>query len=72
LDQLYIYKEKNPIGVADGTGIGIMGELGCYFRIAGGFLIDASVYYSYCEVKPQKIKKDLGGVRVGMGLGYSF
>jgi len=69
---VYVYKEKNPIGLADGTGIGIIGEIGCYFRIAGGFLIDASINYSYCEVKPQKIKADLGGIQAGIGLGYSF
>lgn len=69
---VYIYEEKNPIGKADGTGIGIIGEIGCYFRIAGGFLVDASVNYSYCEVKPQKIKADLGGIQAGIGLGYSF
>lgn len=69
---LYIYKENNPIGVADGTGIGIIGEIGCYFRIIGGLLIDTSVNYSYCEVKPQKIKADLGGIQAGIGLGYAF
>lgn len=69
---LYIYKENNPIGVAEGTGIGIMGEIGCYFRIAGGFLVDASVNYSYCEVKPQKIKANLGGIQAGIGLGFQF
>lgn len=69
---LYIYKEKNPIGAADGTGIGVIGEIGCYFRIIGGLLIDTSVNYSYCEVKPQKIKADLGGIQAGIGLGYAF
>ena len=69
---VYVYKEENPIGVADGTGIGIIGEIGCYFRMAGGFLIDASIIYSYCKVKPQNIKADLGGIQAGIGLGYSF
>jgi len=68
----YIYNEKNPIGTANGTGIGIMGDIGCYFKIAGGFLVDASVNYSYCEVKPQKIKADVGGIQAGIGLGFEF
>jgi len=68
----YIYKEKNPIGTANGIGIGIMGDIGCYFRITGGFLIDTSVNYSYCEARPQNIKADLGGIQAGIGLGYAF
>ena len=69
---LYIYEEKNPIGTADGRGTGIIGEIGCYFRIIGRLLLDASVTYSYCEVKPHKIKANLGGIQAGIGLGYEF
>lgn len=69
---IYLYEEKNPIGTADGTGIGIIGEIGCYFRIISGLLIDASLNYSSCKVKPQNIESDLGGIQVGIGLGYEF
>jgi hypothetical protein len=68
----YVYKEKNPIGVAKGTGTGIIGQAGCYFNIIDGLLFDVSVNYSYCSVKPQKLKADLGGIQAGLSLGYEF
>jgi len=67
-----IFKETNPIGVAEGTGVGIIGQAGCFFKIIGGLLLDLSVNYSYCTVKPQKIKADVGGIQAGIGLGYEF
>jgi hypothetical protein len=68
----YVYQEKNPIGVAKGTGAGIIGQAGCYFNIIDGLLFDVSVNYSYCSVTPQKIKADLGGIQAGLSLGYEF
>lgn len=69
---IYIYKETNPIGVAQGTKAGIIGQAGCYFNIVGGLLFDVSINYSYCSVKSQKIKANLGGIQAGIGLGYEF
>ena len=69
---IYIYEEKNPIGAAKGSKAGIIGQAGCYFRIIGGLLFDVSINYSYCKVKPQKIKADLGGIQAGIGLGFEF
>jgi len=66
------YKETNPIGVAEGTGVGVIGQVGCFFKITGGLLFDLSLNYSYCTVKPQKIKADIGGIQAGISLGYEF
>lgn len=68
----YVYQEKNPIGIAKGTDAGVIGQVGCSFNIVGGLLFDVSVTYSYCSVKPQKIKADLGGIQAGVSLGYAF
>lgn len=69
---IYVYKEKNPIGLAKGTKVGIIGQAGCYFKIIGGFLFDLCIDYSYCTVRPQKIRADIGGFKVGVALGYQF
>ena len=69
---IYVYKETNPIGVAKGTDLGITGQAGCYVNIVGRLLFDVSLNYSYCSVKPQKIKADLGGILAGIGIGYEF
>ena len=69
---VYIYKEENPIGLAEGTGIGYIGQFGVSFLVGGGLLLDASVNYTYCQVQPQNIKANVGGLQLGLSIGYSF
>jgi len=69
---VYFYKERNPIGTAEGNKVGYIGQLGCHVVIAGGFLLDLSVSYTHCKVQPHKIKADLGGIYGGLGLGFTF
>jgi len=69
---IYVYKEENPIGLAEGTGIGFIGQLGFSIQVVGGLVLDASMNYTYCEVQPQDIKANVGGVQLGLSIGYSF
>lgn len=69
---VYFYKERNPIGTAEGNKVGYIGQAGCHVIIAGGFLLDFSVSYTHCEVQPHNIKADLGGIHGGLGLGVAF
>jgi hypothetical protein len=69
---IYIYKEENPIGLAEGTGFGFIGQLGFSAQVVGGLILDASLNYTYCEVQPQNIKANVGGVQLGLSIGYSF
>jgi len=69
---IYSYREKNPIGLAKGTKIGIIGQAGCYLKVTGGLLFDICIDYSYCVVKPQRIKANIGGIKAGIGLGFEF
>jgi opacity protein-like surface antigen len=66
------YKESNPIGVARGNGLGFIGQLGLYFRIVGGLIIDIAADYTSFKVKPKTIKADLGGAKAGIRIGYVF
>jgi len=69
---LIAYKEENPIGTAQGTGIGFFLQAGCVIPITRRLMIDGYVDYSTCKVKPQNIKTDIGGFRLGLGLGTTF
>lgn len=69
---IYFYREKNPIGLVKGNKVGIISQAGCYFKVMGGLLVDISIDYSYCMVRPQRIKADLGGIKAGIGIGFEF
>jgi len=69
---LIVYKEENPIGTAQGTGIGFFLQAGCVIPITRRLMIEGYVDYSTCKVKPQNIKTDIGGFRFGLGLGVTF
>ncbi len=69
---VYFFKEENPIGLAEGNGIGFIGQFGCSVQVAGGLILDVSVNYTYCNVQPQDIKANVGGVQLGLSIGYSF
>jgi len=69
---VYFYKEENPIGMAEGTGIGFIGQFGFSVQIVGGLILDASLNYTYCKVQPQNIKANVGGLQLGLSIGYAF
>ena len=64
------YKETNPIGKIEKGDIGYIGQVGCLFKVAGALFFDINGSYSYCKVKPVDIKADLGGLKLGIGLGF--
>jgi len=68
----YFFKEENPIGIADGTGFGFIGQLGFSFQVVGGLILDASLNYTYCQVQPQNVKANVGGLQLGLSIGYTF
>jgi hypothetical protein len=69
---VYFYEENNPIGVAKGTQAGFIGQAGLSLKIMGRLFFDFSINYSYCKVKPQNIKADIGGIQTGLGIGFMF
>jgi hypothetical protein len=66
------YKEENPIGVADRTDIGFIGQLGCYFHIFRGLILDFALNYTHCVVRPQNIEANLGGLQAALRIGFTF
>jgi len=69
---VYFYKERNPIGTAKGNNLGFIGQTGVYFFLSKSLFFDFFVSYTRCEVQPQRIKTDLGGLYGGIGLGFAF
>lgn len=66
------YKEENPIGVVESTDIGFIGQLGCYFQISSGLILDLALNYIHCVVKPQNIEANLGGLQAALRIGFTF
>jgi hypothetical protein len=69
---VYFYEEKNPIGTAKGNSFGFIGHAGFYLFLYKGIFLDFFLSYTKCEVQPQRIKADLGGLCAGIGLGFAF
>jgi hypothetical protein len=69
---VYVYKEENPIGVAEGTGIGFIGQIGFSIHAVGGLIFDVNLNYTYCKVQPQNVKANVGGLQLGFNIGYTF
>lgn len=68
----YQYKESNPIGDVEATGVGYVGKLGAFIRIVGGLEIDLNVGYSYGRMKPADFEINIGGFEAGVGLAVEF
>lgn len=66
------FKESNPIGDASKAGLGVVIMIGGVIRILKQVALDLSVEYSYCKMKPADFTINIGGLSVGLGLGYEF
>lgn len=66
------FKESNPIGEASKGGLGIVVMIGGIIKILKEVALDLSVEYSYCRMKPADFTINIGGLSVGLGLGYEF
>lgn len=68
----YLYKETNPIGDVNWGKVGGVFKVGSFVKVTGGWVIDFFVNYSYCEMKPADYKINIGGIEMGIGVGYSI
>jgi hypothetical protein len=68
----YQYKESNPIGEVKEGKIGYVAQAGLLLRLSGPVLVDLQVGYNMCKIKPQEIEANIGGLKAGIGLGFSF
>lgn len=73
-----LFEEKNPLGKVRKDKMGYAAKIGGFKRIKGlkklvkAFIIDVSINYHYCQMKPAEIKFDVGGLDLSLGLGLEF
>lgn len=66
------FTETNIFGEVRHYEWGYEGQLGVYIKPTKGLLIDLYLDYSYCKMKPEEIEFNIGGIAIGIGLGYEF
>lgn len=68
----YDFRETNVIGDVSSGGLGWKARTGVTFRFAKRFFADARLSFSHGDVEPSGIKVNIGGLELGLGLGYFF
>jgi hypothetical protein len=68
----YDFRETNVIGDVSSGGMGWKARAGAKFRFAKRLFADARLSFSRCDIEPSGIKVDIGGLELGLGLGYLF
>ncbi len=66
------YEESNILGQVKKNNIGYVGQIGLLIKTIGLFYLDLFGQYSSCQVKPLELEAELGGLKVGVGLGLQF
>lgn len=68
----YSLSEESYLGKVTANNVGFFGQLGVVINLTGAFVIDFNAKYSLCDVEIDEIKNNIGGIRIGMGIGICF
>lgn len=68
----YSLSEESFLGKVTANNVGFFGQLGVVINLTGAFVIDFNAKYSLCDVEIDEIKNNIGGIRIGMGIGICF
>ncbi|MGA2587594.1 MAG: OmpW family outer membrane protein [Candidatus Aminicenantales bacterium] len=66
------YKETNPIGSVSKGDVGFIIQGGFVFKLNRMIFVDVQGSYSSCKANPSGVEAELGGIKVGLGLGISL
>ncbi|MBD3413406.1 MAG: outer membrane beta-barrel protein [Candidatus Aminicenantes bacterium] len=66
------FKERNRIGNVTTGKMGTFISIGSYFQVTEKLVADLSISFSGCQVKPADVKVEIGGLEIGVGIGYQF
>lgn len=69
---LFHFTEENPIGRASVTKLGYAISSGLNIFIYQGFYLGCRLDYTYCRVKPFELEAQIGGLSLGINIGYRF
>jgi len=73
-----LFEERNPIGKVKEDKFGFVVRTGGYTRIKGlkkfmkEFIMDVYISYNHCHMRPAEIGFNIGGLDLGMALGFAF
>ena len=69
----FIYGEEiPPLEDVSESGLGFVIKAGGFMRVKSGLFVDAFIKYSTCKVEPADYKVNIGGIEVGIGIGYEI
>lgn len=68
----YSLSEESFLGKVTGGGVGFFGQLGVGINLINSIVIDISAKYNFSNVTIGAIENNVGGIRIGMGIGASF
>lgn len=66
------YKETNSIGTIEKGDVGLVARAGLLVMLGPTFFMDVQAGWSTCSVEPAEVKANLGGLSLGLGLGFEF
>lgn len=66
------YKETNNIGTIEKGDVGFVGRAGLLVMLGPTFFMDIQAGWSTCSVQPAEVKANLGGLSLGLGIGFEF
>ncbi len=68
----YSLSEESYLGKVTANNVGFFSQLGVAINLTGAFVIDFNAKYSLCDVEIDEIKNNIGGIRIGGGIGLNF
>ncbi len=64
------YKETNPLDTIEGNDIGFIGQAGVALNVLRPLSLEVYARYTDCRIKPADLDANLGGLELGVGLGF--
>lgn len=68
----YSLSEESFLGKVTASDIGFFGQLGVVINLTENFVIDIKAKYNLCNVEIDEIKNNIGGIKIGVGIGLNF
>lgn len=65
-------EESDTMGKLDHSGVGFGAVVGGYYHFSESMALDLFVNYKYCQMKPEEIEFNIGGIKAGIGLKFNF